>query len=216
MASQAQAELAVASRFQFDAASHTYRLDGRVIPGVTRVLEDVGIIDYSHIPLATRDMALARGTAVHIACHFDDEVDLAEDSLLFQFDRWEEDLTPYVLAWRQYRRDYDGTMPIGARPIVIEERLYSETLGFAGTIDRYDRDTVVDIKTSDAPWWVRIQLAAYNALLGGARHRRAVELHRDGTYRPHEFGIGSLRADTDTFMAALRIYSEKQMHRRQR
>ena len=60
----------------FDERTHTYSLDGNVLINVTDVLEAAGLIDYSWIPPATRQMALDRGRAVHQATAFDDEGDL--------------------------------------------------------------------------------------------------------------------------------------------
>ena len=66
---------------RFDPDSHLYRVDGIIVPSVTQVLEDVGIVDYSRLPGSTREMALRRGSAVHAACHYDDEGDLDETQL---------------------------------------------------------------------------------------------------------------------------------------
>src|SRR5262245_2178024 len=57
---------------EFDPTTHTYRVDGVRYPSVTQVLERVGIIDYSYIPAPTREMALARGSAVHAWTAHDD------------------------------------------------------------------------------------------------------------------------------------------------
>jgi hypothetical protein len=49
---------------------------------------------------------------------------------------------------------------------------------------------------------VRYQLAAYAHALG-VRHRAAVKLNRDGTYRMEWFQPETLRQDLQTFVAAL-------------
>ena len=56
----------------FDPKSHTYRVGRLVLPSVTQILETVRIIDYSHIPWPTREMALFRGSWVHEATAMDD------------------------------------------------------------------------------------------------------------------------------------------------
>lgn len=64
----------------FAAETHEYRVNGRLVPSVTQILEAVGLIDYSHIPWPTRQMALERGRAVHEAIALDLAGDLDEES----------------------------------------------------------------------------------------------------------------------------------------
>ena len=58
----------------FDEASHTYRIDGQVVPGVTSVLKP--LTDYSMVPPADLQAAADFGKAVHRACELDDLMDL--------------------------------------------------------------------------------------------------------------------------------------------
>lgn len=153
-------------------------------------------------------MALERGRFVHTATQLDDEDDLDESTL-------GDELPPYVAAWRKFRADMGFTSFD-----LIEHRMYDPQLGFAGTLDRFISASgiLIDIKTNLAPWWVRIQLSAYKHMLdqqypGGVR-RMAVELHRNGTYRVIEFPIVDHRHDFQTFVAALRVWQEKESHRR--
>jgi len=190
----------------FDSVAHRYTLDGVVLPSVTQVLEDVGIIDYSGIPWDTRQMALTRGSNVHLATQLDDEGDLDEST----------DLMPYVRAWRAARAhlkfDYFDH---------IEHRMAHGQFLYAGTTDRELPGAIVDIKTNDAPWWVRIQLAAYQCLAEAngsppITRRIAVQLHADETFKIFEFGAREYRDDLQTFLAALRVRNEKEMNRRER
>jgi hypothetical protein len=198
---------ATASRLCFDAATHTYTLNGKILPSVTRILEDVKIINYDHIPWHTRQMALERGSQVHLATQLDDELDLDESSLDGDYE-----LPGYLEGWRAFRRAMDIE-----RFDHIEKRMH-DPLGFAGTMDRYIDGIVLDIKTNEAPWWVRIQLAAYAHMAGKENltvaRRMAVELHRDGTFKLFEFPIADQRKDFQTFCAALRVYQEKDSHRK--
>ncbi len=192
----------------FDAAAHRYSLDGKVLPSVTQVLEDVGIIDYSGIPWDTRQMALTRGSNVHLATQLDDEGDLDEESA--------GDLMGYVQAWRAARAHLKLD-----RFDHIERRMAHTQFLFAGTTDREVGNVIVDLKTNEAPWWVRIQLAAYQCLAehNGAEsvtRRIAVELHPDCTFKIFEFGAREYRDDLQTFLAALRVRNEKQLNRRER
>jgi len=200
-----------APAIQFDAATHTYRVDGVEVPSVTQVLEAVGLIDYSHIPWANRQMALERGRAVHEAIALDLEGDLDEDSAE------EAGILGYLEAARAAR----AALGILA-PLAHEERVYHRQLGYAGTLDLRADGLLLDWKTNQAEFWVRFQLAAYAAALtstlmrAGSAHwtagvvrRVCVELHEDGNFRILEIPSAYWKEDFQTFVAALRVWQEK-------
>lgn len=191
----------MSTELHFDEATHTYTKDGVVIPSVTQVMESVGIIDYSMIPWETREVALKRGSDVHLLTQFEDEGDLLEASV-------EPHLRGYLAAWRRFKVEHE----IGRLPITLMEHRGCHDFGYAGTLDRlFGTRVLLDIKTGAAPWWVRIQLAAYREMLKrGPLIRIALELHKDGTYRPRECPMLEHRYDFDTFVAALRIAREKE------
>ena len=110
------------SGLEFEPITHTYRFSGVVIPSVTQILEATGIIDYSMIPPATRNMALKRGSLVHAAIQFDIEGDLDWETL-------DPVLVPYVEAARHFRADY------GLGEGFVEFRGYNPKWRFAGTLD---------------------------------------------------------------------------------
>ena len=191
----------------FDAPSHVYRWEGQPVPSVTQVMEDVGIIDYSHIPEFSRDKWLERGRFVHEATHFDDEGELDEGTL-------DESLLPYVLAWRKFRQESRLVISL------IEHRGYHQKFGYAGTLDRsgtvwvsggVQADVLLDIKTTSAPEWTRYQTAAYAAFFENPRRfrRLAVELHRDASYRLFEYEGKDWQNDFGIFCAALTTYRVK-------
>jgi hypothetical protein len=194
----------------FTPETHEYRINGRLVPSVTQILEAVGLIDYSHIPWPTRQMALERGRAVHEAIALDLAGDLDEESAD------EIGILGYVLA----ARDARGALGVLV-PQAVEERVYHPKLDYAGTLDLRSGNILVDWKTNHAEYWVRFQLAAYAACLasagkesaihwGGALVRRiCVELHEDGTYRLLEMPVESWLEDFETFRAALRIWRER-------
>jgi hypothetical protein len=189
---------------QFDAETHTYSVDGVILPSVTQVLEDVGIIDYRFLPDETRESALKRGSDVHTLTQFDDEGDLLEESV-------SAGLRGYLEAWRKFRSEH----PVGLLPLTLNEHRGYHDYGFAGTLDRlFGGRYLVDIKTNQTPWWVRIQLAAYQAIIEpeySGLHRMAVELHNDGTYSASIMRAAGWRDDFGTFVAALRVYREKRV-----
>lgn len=196
------------SALQFDPAAHIYTVDGIQVPSVTEVLSDVGIIDYSHLPDATREMALDRGRAVHLATQFDDEGDLDEASI-------PEAHRGYLEAWRRFRRE------CRFHPELIEHRGFHPVHKYAGTLDRTGNlggnvvNCLLDIKTNDAQEWVRYQLAAYAAFFDSPRKyiRMSVELHADGSYRLKEFACRHWQSDMNVFVSALNVYRAKRERR---
>lgn len=182
----------------FDEASHTYAHDGVRVPSVTQILEAVGIVDYSHLPPETREMALERGRVVHLYTQYDDQAAL-DDSLV------DPHIAPYLAAWRRFRRECRFV------PTEIERRLYNAKFGYAGTLDRVGympvyRRVLLDIKTNVAEEWVRLQLAGY----AGARPdpltytRVCVELRADESYRVRVYPAKEFANDFADFVGALR------------
>ena len=188
-----------------DGSTHTYFVDGEMKPGVTRVLEDVGIIDYSQIPDGVRVRALERGRHVHQVCQYHDEGDLGTVPAGLQC---------YLDAWRRFRDDYVFV------PRLIEHRGYHALYGYAGTLDREGvikdgSDVLLDIKTSVAPWWAAIQTAAYAAFMEqpAKRRRMAVALLADGNYKVHSYRCADYARDMNDFHAALNTYRCKRRNR---
>lgn len=178
----------------FDPVEHLYRLDGRVVPGVTKVLRDEGFIDAAWFTEYSRD----RGTKAHRAIELWDSEDLNEARL-------DPVLRPYLAAWKRFK------LEAGVSIEASEVRLASDTYGFAGTIDKVasigSTKAILDIKTGPVSSWVGLQLAAYHILVNEpARRRYAVQLNNDSSYRLHEFKD---RSDRPVFLAALAIHNWK-------
>lgn len=189
----------------FDPLPHEYRWIGEIVPGVTGILENVGIIDYGYLSNETRAMALARGSAVHSACHFDDEGDLVENDAI-------EPIMGYVRGWRKFRKETQFT------PRLIEFRSYNPSHGFAGCLDR-EGDTplwklpaIVDIKTNEAPIWTAYQTAAYASFFPSPRAymRLAVELHKDGRYHVEPYYPQDWYEHFEVFISAQRVMRAKE------
>lgn len=190
--------------FRFDAASHTYTLNGRVLPSVTQILKPIGP-DYSTVPADVLEAKRALGVAVHKACELDDEDDLDELSL-------SEVLQPYVASWRKFRAD------TGAIVLENERQLFRADLSFAGTVDRLATLQgdfwLLDLKTAADPHAsYGVQLAGYELLLQGGRgplRRGTVHLRDDGTYRLHEFKNPN---DAACFRALLSLHQWKESNK---
>lgn len=141
-----------AEQLHFDAASHTYRLRGRVLPSVTQVLQ---VLDqYEGVPPHVLEAAREFGVHVHLATELDDRGQLDEAAL-------DPHLAPYLSGWRKFRRESGFTIT------GIEQRVVHAKLGYAGTLDRSAIDAKgrlakIDIKSGMVPKSVGPQVAAYD------------------------------------------------------
>ena len=190
--------------FEFDAVSHTYRLDGEVVPGVTSVLKSVGIIDYSFIPQEILQRASKRGTAVHLALQYLDEGCLDRTSV-------DVEHRGYIEAYERFVTES------GFEPAHIEHRVYHPVYRYAGTLDRTGllngTLTILDFKTGLVLPGHALQLAAYaNCLAAPRRFRRiALQLNADATYRVYEYPMRSFNPDANLFLSALACHQFKSL-----
>lgn len=176
----------MATSFQFVPETHTYLQGGREVRSVTQILNDVGIVDYSHIPESVLDHKAEIGTAAHVAAHYFDEGDLDWNTV-------DDEAAPYLNAWIKFREE------TGFAPRLIEQRGIATLRGmsYGYTLDRegllFGRDTLIEIKCTagvEISWGP--QMAAYELALRGqdgkARQRVAVHLQKDGSYVLVPFG----------------------------
>ena len=181
----------------YNDASHTYRLDGVVLPSVTQTLETAGIIQ----PYTGDPWYGERGTAVHAATWLDDQGILDETTV-------DPQIVGFVEAWRTYRRE-SGFTPNGG-----ETPLHHPLHRYAGTPDRWDAHLLVDIKTGkEAPWHI-LQRAAYRELLkqAGVKIKRdcCVYLSGDGRYKVSY--TSSTPQDLSVFLSALTLNRWKEQN----
>ena len=84
---------------EFEAIKHTYKLDTKPIPAVSAILEVSGIVNLSSIPKHILNAKANIGTAVHLACEYDDKGILDESSL-------DPYLLGYLKGWRKFKEDH--------------------------------------------------------------------------------------------------------------
>ena len=194
--------------FEFDEASHTYTLDGVVIPSVTQIIKPIGA-DFSMVPPMVLEAKRVLGVAVHAATELDDlgELDDAETDPL---------VMGYVRAWRRFLAEsrFDVSMN--------EHRLFHASLRFAGTVDRFgtilDAPWLVDIKTAADPIpSYGVQLAGYEILLRDFAYletrpirRATVHLNADGGYRMREYNNPN---DAACFRSLLSVHHWKESNK---
>jgi len=189
----------------FDDSSHTYTLDGAVLPSVTQVLND---IFYTPGAEWFTEEARLRGSYVHAAIALDHEGALDDDTL-------DPALAPYVAAWRAFKRESDF------RPLAWEQAVCDPARGYAGTYDVIGQmgdnplvpPVLIDYKTGTPPPYAALQTGAYARIAKSDRwptlRRAELWLRPDGTYR---FTLHTDRADERVFLSALEVFSWKKAH----
>lgn len=177
---------------QFDESTHTYTVDGVILPSVTEITRFLSYDYKSDKPWLAKEAA-GRGTRIHELCAL---MDYGEQIFV------SPDLIGYIDAYHQFLIDY---APIWEK---IEYPVGSLGLGYAGTLDRYgymDGYTIMDIKTGVLhPAPLRAQLSGYDSLLSGlfpVDYLCALRLSRDGTY-----DFRRVPLDMDLFSACFTLY----------
>ena len=183
----------------FDSETHTYRVGDEIIPSVTQILKDVGLIDTTHF----KPEHAERGTTVHEATQFWDETGMEDDTI-------PEELLGYLEGWKKFREE------TGFEPSHIEQSFYSPQ-GYAGTVDRIGQThkinpILLDIKTGPPQSWHRLQLGAYALMVKRELNipiwdMWGVHLRKDGTYSVESYKSIEHSAD---WLAVLRVYHIKQ------
>lgn len=168
----------------FDAASHTYTLDGAALPSVTAICRYLSYDLKSDKPWLAQ-AAAERGSRVHEACALLDYGEEPEERA---------ELRGYLTAYRRFLQDY--------RPEWegVEYRTANAGLGLAGTVDRFGTfydgvPCILDIKTGAklhrAP--ITAQLTGYSRLLAvdrvqfHAARLYALRLEKSGLYDLQEY-----------------------------
>lgn len=101
---------------------HQYELNGEKVPSVSEIARFASREVYGSTEQYTLDNAASRGSAVHKSTEILDKYGVVE---------CDNYIEPYIRAYVSFRKDY------GIKEYVaIEKALASETMQFAGTIDR--------------------------------------------------------------------------------
>lgn len=186
------------AEFHFDPATHRYTFNGRLIPSVTGLLKDAGILKFGGQGTELEnEVTMSRGRAAHAACEYLDQGRLDPATVA-------DEVMPYLMAYEKFKAER------GFKPRRIEEPLFSPTFMFAGTLDREGvigkEAWLIDLKTGKAEPHHGLQLAGYDLLLPTLtrpRRRAVLELHNDGSYRIEEY---TGRRDRDVFQSILAVY----------
>ena len=169
--------------FRKDEARHIYTLGRLILPSVTTILGELGLISDFYT-----EEGRIRGQAVHMACQYLDEGVLDWESLKATEDALSQPIGAYVKGWRRFCKD------TGFKPRLIEVPFYHPDHLYAGTPDRVGTfpgdkyETILDLKTGAVPKWTALQTAGYDEIVprldGRYRRRAAVQLTADGDFKP--------------------------------
>ena len=170
---------------KLDKKTHTYTDEKGPLSGVTSLLGDAGLIDFSMIPEAMRGHYMDRGSKVHRATQLLDEDDL-------DFNALDPVLKKYVEGYNKFRSDFHGRYKIISMEIIVRHPIQR----YAGKIDRVciiDGElAVLDIKSGVAQPWVALQTEGYKQAhnaenVDKIEARYALSLSKEGAYKLQKY-----------------------------
>lgn len=192
----------------FDQESHVYKWNDEIVPSVTQLLGEFGLVDFSSVPKDVLEYKRVLGTAAHYAIDLMEHDDLDEESL-------SPEIKPYLEAYKLFREIS------GFEPRSTENLLYSKKWRFAGTMDQQglhfgsigQEEAIIDYKCT----WKLYgscgpQLQAYRILFEennpGVKIKRlfALQLKPTGRYELQEFKDQN---DKQDFLACLWLHWQK-------
>ena len=194
----------MAADTQFDAATHTYRINGRTVPSVTQIIGELFPDQYGPMSDSDREYVMQRGTAVHHGCKLFDDGQLDWDSVV-------PEIRQRIEAWARFRKECPDFQ------VAVSEQFYGcESYQYAGTVDRVfigpQGHTLCDIKSTTVAT-ARIQLGGYSRLLqdAGCKCFNAVivQVNDDGTYKTGWLNRAELNRMENLFLACLSVYGFK-------
>lgn len=188
---------------EFEEATHTYKLAGRIVPSVTQIINSIWPVHDAGAYYRER------GNALHKAIELSDAGRLNWKTV-------HDEIAGKVKAWEKFRKDWPR--PIIARELPIGHSVY----GFAGKLDAaFDGQdkfhVIADAKSTLSPL-VKLQIGGY-ALLWRTIHRQAsirglaIELRNDESYRCEWMKMDDVRLYEQTFLNALGVFNFTRTHK---
>lgn len=191
---------------EFDEPSHTYRWNGKIVPGVTQVIRAALGDPFSGVPPDVLERKRAIGSAAHKACELDSQGRLDEATV-------HPAVLPYLRAWRAFVSE------TAFWPTWREEKVYNAAHGYAGQLDflggcaANNTSMLVDMKTGLPGPLAALQTSAYAEAACSERpsmpmpRRFSLQVLTTGRYKLVEY---SNPGDFADFLACLRIYRLKE------
>ena len=139
----------------FDDQKHQYKSDGLIIPSVTQVIRESGLVNLDWIDKELLEIKADLGKKVHSTTELYDNGTIDLDEL-------HPILKAYLDGWIKFRKDYNFI------PTEIELQLSHKLYKYAGRIDRVGligKDlSLIDIKSGTQQKTNAIQTAGYELL----------------------------------------------------
>lgn len=166
----------------FEEKTHTYKLNGVVIPSVSSIMEPINAVKYDRVDSYTLDKAAQKGSAVH---------DAIENYIKFGIDDIPTEHRGYFDAFIDWWNEY--------KPVVVgsEIRIYHKLMRYGGTVDLLcyinGELTLVDYKStyvlSDMTCGVQLEGYAQAFASHGIRVQKKKILHlkKDGSFNVREY-----------------------------
>jgi len=194
----------------YDEESHTYTLDGKVVPGVTRPLEVV--YDFRFVKQEDLDRASDFGRKMHKTIQLFEAGTLVRSTL-------HETLDKHLMQWEKFKADF-GYIPAGSE-VFVASRKY----GYCGQLDSHgylmpqkpsdpEVALLLDIKSGMDYMAHELQTAGYKeaavemGILPPDAKRASVYLSEDG----YKMKWHTHPLDRAAFLSALTLYHRRQHH----
>jgi len=158
--------------------THTYWLGSVKIPGVSEIIEGVGLMDSKAKQFYTQYHS-DRGTAVHAATVMIDNGTLDESSV-------DPEIVGYVEAYKKFIEQCKPKWKHIEYMVFNQIAFYAGTLDRFGSLGKFDQLAILDIKTGQKAKWHAIQLALYvDGLVGRPRFAKLYGLYlkKDGSFK---------------------------------
>lgn len=170
------------TELDFDERTHTYKLNGVVLPSVTTIMKPLSNDKYSTVRADVLENAANKGSIVHNAI---------ENYLKFGIEDISEEHKPYFLAFLEFLSDKQPTI------LVTESKVYHKILRYSGTVDLIciidGKVYLIDYKTTAVliEMLTKVQLEAYAKALDSHEFKvdkkAILHLKKDGTYSFKEY-----------------------------
>lgn len=152
---------------EFEESTHTYRMAGAVVPGVTTILSSLNAAKLAMIDPEVLERARQQGIAIHKMVELDCKSDLGT------VPQW---MQGYFDSWNQFKADTDFKLIASETPVYHPRYRYAGRFDLIGSIrQRHGRRVIlVDIKrTLLAGYSIGYQLAAYREAWNAQYHKTA-------------------------------------------
>jgi len=186
---------------EFDPIEHSYYFNGVKCAGVTGTLENVGISDFSMVPIHILEKAQEFGTEVHKRCEDSDLGRLDESTLT-------KKVALHVFQWIKFLKE------MNVKILEVEHVIFHPVYKYAGTLDRIaeinGKRFILDIKTGKKMKSHQIQTAAY---LGAYQTDKRTSFFRACVHlaeKGYSIEEHKNKGDFSIFLAALSIRNYKE------